>query len=520
VTTGQQHDVTVALNGATLGDVTFSDQQEGKAHFAIPSGVLVNGANTITLTAQQGANDLSLVDYVDVSFPHSFTAESDQLKFTAPAGSAINVSGFVNPPTRLVDVTDARQPVLVPFTTVGQQGSYALKATVPWVSSGTHSLIALADDQLAAPVSLVPHEPSHLHNPQRGAELVLLTAPQFGSQFEPIAKLHRSRGESTAMVSVDAVYDEFNFGERTPYAIRDFLQTATAEWQTKPHYLLLGGNASLDPRNYLGFGFLDFVPTKMIVTSYLKTASDDWFSDFNGTGFAIIATGRLPARSTSDAQIMTGKLLNYATGQGGSWTNQSLMVAGVDDPTLSFSQAAAAVQNTLPKSMNVTDVFASVAGVAPAQQDVLAAINSGQLLVNYNGHGSVQVWDNDLLDDTKASALTNGSKLPLVVAMNCLNGFFQDVYMRSLASTLMTAPDGGAVAVWASSGLTVPDPQFQMDRALVQTLFSNPGIPVGDAVLQAKSGIADQDARKTFILFGDPLMRLKAPESVSSSVVK
>ena len=61
--------------------------------------------------------------------------------------------------------------------------------------------------------------------------------------------------------------------------------------------------------NYLGFGFFDFVPTKIVVTSELKTASDDWFSDFSNTGFAQIATGRIPARTVSDAQIMVGKIL-------------------------------------------------------------------------------------------------------------------------------------------------------------------------------------------------------------------
>ncbi|PYV76623.1 MAG: hypothetical protein DMG97_03725, partial [Acidobacteria bacterium] len=54
VTLGQQHNVTVTLNGATLGNLNFIDQEEGKARFQIPAGVLANGANTITLTAQQG----------------------------------------------------------------------------------------------------------------------------------------------------------------------------------------------------------------------------------------------------------------------------------------------------------------------------------------------------------------------------------------------------------------------------------------------------------------------------------
>jgi hypothetical protein len=44
-------------------------------------------------------------------------------------------------------------------------------------------------------------------------------------------------------------------------------------------------------------------------------------------------------------------------------------------------------------------------------------------------------------------------------------------------------------------------------------LFSQPGMALGDAVLAAKAGISDQDVRKTFILFGDPLIHLKTPQS-------
>jgi len=63
VTDGQQHQVTVMLNGATLGDVAFRNQEAGSAQFAVNAGTLTNGANTITLIAQQGANDLSLIEY-------------------------------------------------------------------------------------------------------------------------------------------------------------------------------------------------------------------------------------------------------------------------------------------------------------------------------------------------------------------------------------------------------------------------------------------------------------------------
>ncbi len=100
--------------------------------------------------------------------------------------------------------------------------------------------------------------------------------------------------------------------------------------------------------------------------------------------------------------------------------------------------------------------------------------------------------------------------------MNCLNGYFQDVFTESLAESLLLSPNGGAVAVWASSGLTSPDPQFQMDKVFTAAAFM-PGERLGDAIQTAKSAITDADVRRTFILFGDPMVKLKPLPQISSS---
>jgi peptidase C25-like protein/peptidase S24-like protein len=519
VTDGQQHQVTVMLNGATLGDVTFPNQQAGSAQFAVNAGTLTNGANTITLIAQQGANDLSLIDTITLSFPQTYTAQSDALKFKAHAGERISITGFTQPPARLIDITDPLRPVQLRFSWVIENGGYTLHSAAPWGVSEEHTLLALAQAQLGASVGLAPHVPTALHAAQVGAEFVIIAPRQFASPMQPLAAFHQTQGLSSRIVSVQDIYDEFNFGEPSPYAIKAFLKTARAAWTNKPRYLVLGGDASVDPRNYLGFGFFDFVPTKIVSTGQLKTASDDWFSDFNNSGFPTIATGRLGARTASDAQGLVSKILGYANGSLGTWNRQALLVADADDPGLSFTQAAQSVRNLLPPTLTSTSVFAGNLGIPVATQELIAGINNGQLLVNYNGHGSVEVWSSgSLFDDTMAASLTNGSKLPVFVIMNCLNGFFHDVYTQSLAESLMMAPNGGAVAVWASSGLTNAPSQFQMDDQFTTALFSNPAPALGDAILTAKTGISDVDVRRTFILFGDPAMKLRTPDSTAPMV--
>jgi hypothetical protein len=140
---------------------------------------------------------------------------------------------------------------------------------------------------------------------------------------------------------------------------------------------------------------------------------------------------------------------------------------------------------------------------------VIDAFNSGSLLTNYVGHGSVEIWSSDVFDSLAAAALTNGDKLPFVVTMNCLNGYFHDLWSESLAEALMKNANGGAIGVWASSALTSPDQQLRVNLALYRQLFGGGTTTIGDAILKAKQETNDIDVRRTWILFGDPTLKLQ-----------
>jgi hypothetical protein len=121
----------------------------------------------------------------------------------------------------------------------------------------------------------------------------------------------------------------------------------------------------------------------------------------------------------------------------------------------------------------------------------------------------VEFWRGNIFGSDDAEALVNGLRLPFVIGMTCLNGFFQDVYYETLAESLLKAKDGGAVAVWTSSGLTQPDRQAVMNKALIQLLFNGEELTIGEAAMKAKAATIDQDIRRTWILFGDPTTKLK-----------
>ena len=512
------HDVQVALNGTTVANITFTGQDKGRLNIAVPPGLLRNWSNTITLTSQNGDYDTSLVQSIRISYPHTYEADSDSLKFSGRPGDELKISAFTSAPV-VLDVTDPNRPVLVGAHSTLSNGEYSVALQVPWTTTNPsnparHLLLAVADNRISAAAAVRPNHPSHWHTTQPGADIAIVTYQEFAAALAPLVAAHRAEGKSSAIIPVNDLYDEFNFGERSPFAIRQFLQAAQQNWKKSPSYLLLNGRASFDPRNYLGFGHLDLVPTRILPSSSLMTASDDWFSDFTDSGMPTIATGRLPVSTTDEANTVVSKIVSYAENStNGPWTSNALIVADKDD-AVSFSGDSEKVQAQLPSTMQVTDVFTSVVGTTAAQQAIVNGINSGQLLVNYLGHGSEEQWSGTSIFDTNSvGLLTNSSQLPVFLILDCLNGFFQDVYSQPLGVSLLLAPNGGGVAVLASTGLNQPEPQVKLDALVVQNALNASRPTLGEAILKAKLAIGDPGVRRTYVLLGDPAMRIKQPAS-------
>jgi hypothetical protein len=492
VTTGG-HLVAVTLNGQALGSCGFGGQTLETC--VLPADAALEGDNRIGLLAGGDAPDYSLVDSVEIDYAHLFLADGDQLSLIAPPATRIAIGGFTSADVRVVDVTDADNPVELVTSVSSDGASYLASASTPG-DTGDHTLYAFTAATVGAPVSVVASRPS-AWTTSPGGELVILSNARFMDAVRPLADRRAAEGWSVELIDLQDVYDEFGSGDETVFAIRDFLQYAHARWRVPPRFVLLVGDASLDPRNFLGQGAFDFAPTKLIDTAEMETASDDWFVDWNADGVPDIAIGRLSVRTAAEAATVVGKTLAYQ-GAGGL-PRGGLFVAGEDDGALDFQTTSDTSASVVSGLMPVTSFSAGQPASSPAA--LVADLNQGPFLVNYIGHGSVEVWD-DLFSDADAAALTN-AQLSIYVSMNCLNGFFHDVYTESLAESLTKAPNGGAVAVWASSTLGSFDSQAVLNQEFLRRLTHT---SLGEAAMAAKAAITDLDAQRTWILFGDPTL--------------
>lgn len=519
-----QHQVSVEFNGVVVGSFSFFGFDPGfGGHpvqvFNIPVSQLNNGANTIRFILPSGG-DVSIVDYVKLTYPHLFRADTGALKFTLRGTQSTSVDGLSTPAVRLIDYTDPLNVGISRLVSAPSGSGFAI--TVPPSdppSKAPRLLYAIAPGQFDRPAALTLNQPSSINQGAisptitSGADFLIVAHKDIIGNLAPLLSQRQAQGKTAAAVDVDDVYDEFSYGVHGPQAIKDFLLRAATRWATKPRYVIFAGDASLDPRNYMNIGNFDLVPTKLLDATFNETASDDWLTDFDNDAIVDIPVGRLPVRTVAEADLVISKIVNFSPA---NVPANALLVADQDDQFHSFGfvEANDAIQTQLiPASMTVQRVNRGTSGLSDSQAraDIIASLNAGRAVVNYSGHGNVDVWTSaSIFSATDARSLTNGNKLSFVVVMDCLNGYFHDPNLESMSEGFLKAPAGGAVAAFASSGLTLAQGQHVMSQELYRQLYGNPQtIPLGDAIKIAKATTFDDDVKRTWIFFGDPSLKIR-----------
>jgi hypothetical protein len=134
--------------------------------------------------------------------------------------------------------------------------------------------------------------------------------------------------------------------------------------------------------------------------------------------------------------------------------------------------------------------------------------------VSYIGHGGIHLWaQENIFQIGQVSSLAPQPRQPLVLTLNCLNGYFHFPYFNALGEELLKAEGKGALAVFSPSGLSVNGPAHLFHKALVNEVIMKPHLRLGDAVVAAQAVYAESGAFPELLsiyhLLGDPALRLR-----------
>jgi hypothetical protein len=171
------------------------------------------------------------------------------------------------------------------------------------------------------------------------------------------------------------------------------------------------------------------------------------------------------------------------------------------------------------------DAFPLVSGNGgaryPAVNDAIVnEVFTGNLIVNYSGHGSYQrLAEESVLTETEIARFNNPNKLPLFITASCDFAPYDDPAKNSLGNSLLFGNQDGAIALMTTTRVVFAYSNRIMNdnylRIALQPNAQGNWLTLGEATQQAKNasyqGFGDVFNNRKFSLLGDPAMHLAIP---------
>ena len=506
-------------------------------------------------------SDRSYLAWFEVGYARILDAVNDTLQFAAPDSTPATPIRY-----RITGVTDTTAAWLLdradPENPVRLTGGVWTGAAAPFlwtvedsVAPGYRPRYSLVSPTRAATPAVSVYNPvssahtiADLLDPANGADYVIVAPNVFLAQAESLVAYRGLHIEGiaaprVAIATTERLFAQLGAGLPSPVAIRNLMAYATAHWTgAPPSYLCLLGDASSDPKNYIGFGTPDLVPTYSNyydATNLQQYTSDDFYGLLDGPGDLLLdlTVGRLPAGTAAEAATLTGpKLRAYEGNQEfDMWRARAILCA--DDAVQRDEIDPVGNQHVrlmerkdglhLPFPVERAKVYLNDFAFSdttrqskPAARDeFIAQINRGAWFTDYVGHGSDQVLaDEQVFRAADASRLTNATRPSIFGYFSCTVGKFDEPSGEGLGELLLTLPGGGAVASLAASGLVFPSNSGPLNESFLDELF--PFAPrvdtlrtAGLAFARAKNELASptNDTVRKYGFLGDPAIRPPLP---------
>ena len=521
------HHTVIKLNNRHLiDDRIWGGKREGQVELLIDepiaSTTLREGRNRVLLQvfADQDKFDGILFNWFAIDYRRLYAAWFGQLEWNQPASSGhrIAIGGLRHRQVELLDVANG-----IRFTDVAVDSTDA-GFTATFEDDAAMDARYIVADSLAwrTPRGEIDL-PSRWGRSAWRTEYLVIAHRDLLDAAHRLAEHRQTQGLQTLVATVDDLYDEFSYGRRDRNAVRNFLTHAYRNWEGRPAYVLLLGDDTWDYRNIQGGGVPAVVPSlyyqsrgRGIAPSdylYALVDGDDLLADFH--------IGRIAASSAEEADAAVDKIIGYDLDPPpGEWRNRMIYLAN-HHPKDIFTEPsdALAARYSEPAGLTSRRVYNTDESPIPNEtgRTFVEAFNDGALLLNFNGHGSAGtmafLFTLSLPDWDYLGQLRNGGRLPLVLALSCLNGLFASPTVEGLAEVLVNEPDRGAIAYISASAKSFVAQNDLLSHLFYEQLFARNNLRPGPALDAAKAQTLAAhsswiDAALTMQLIGDPAQQL------------
>lgn len=438
------------------------------------------------------------------------------------------------------DVTNVSQVRAMPLSS-STRGAAFITPT-----DSLKTFIAFSGSDFPTPIALGQVANQNLHA-TAPVDLIIVTHPLFLQQANQLAALHLQKDNYNAVVvTPQQVYNEFSSGRQDIGAIRAFVKMLydRAPAGEEPRFLLLFGSASYDYKYRIN-GNANLVPTYQSVISNdpLKSyCADSYFGllDDNEGAYQVgggdrmdIAIGRLPAKSTQQAQDMVDKIAAYMDPNNhGDWKNQIMLVADDEDGNLHFRDSDVMsnhINNRYPNAIVKKVYFDGYRQESrpggtrypEVNRDINAQMNRGVLMVGYMGHGGINGWAEErVLTIPEIQAWNSPGKYPLMLTATCEFTRYDNPTFTSAGEWVLLNPNGGGIGLLTTTRVTFTNDNFNLSTRIYRDeLFKRVNgdfQTLGEVYMNASNPDLSNVNTRNFCLLGDPALTLAFPKEVAA----
>ncbi|GLU55842.1 putative type IX secretion system sortase PorU2 [Dyadobacter frigoris] len=393
---------------------------------------------------------------------------SSVFNFPASSNNLSRIS-IANVPTNseIYNITDGYNPIRI----TGKRSGSALEVLVPRKSGQALKLFVISSDQIITVSSVDIHNVKL--NPvfaypsfQSGSELtragtydyLMVTNDNLESasvQYSQYRSSTRGGDHKTFLVNIRTIYDEFNFGEPSPIAIRRFVNYMLKDGirPTKHNLLLMGHSVSW--------------PTRVVkemqgeVPTFGDPGSDVLLVEgLQGSPreIAAIPVGRINAFTPAEVLTYLSKVDEYEHNTENGWKKNILHLTGGHsaDEVVQLKNLLTPLVPLVENGVVGGEVRAFVRqnGSPDVEKvNITPDVNSGVGMITYFGHGSQTITDLDMGYASDATRnYQNTGKYPLMYFNGCgVGNIFVSRLTHTLSSDWMLAPNKGAIVIIANS---------------------------------------------------------------------
>jgi hypothetical protein len=534
--------VAAALNGApNPASRTWLGRRNVNITGTVPTSVLINGNNTVAMTFDLDSR--IYLNRISVSYMRQLIVEDDQFVLTDEVGgNPLRVTGFSSDNALVWDVTEPTNPTAVNMST-GVSGPGPYDYTFGLNHPAGSRFIATIEENIKTVSGISQYVPPDLNPADDAAEWLLITHASLLAQANQLAA-HRASpqfgGLDTHVVDIQDIINQYGYGLPLPAAVQDYLRYALANWTIAPSYVVMFGDATMNPRGlpcsescstwdlnapHLVLTDLPFVDRYQgLVPSdhtFVLLAGDDPLAD--------MAIGRIAVEDSTQAANAVRKIITYESNPYTPGDDPPfLFIADDDDPEAGYfcdeNELTATHVDSQYAITHMCQGTADYPDTATLRPAMFTAINNGAHTVNYRGHGSINRWaggSDPIMTTADTTYWTNQDKPTVILSADCLDGHFAWPGLFSIAETFLrydfSDRSYGSAAQWSSTGLGTTTEHTVLHTGFYDGLFVAFGQTMGNAInyskLQYHQAGYHTSELYTFTLQGDPAMILYwAPE--------